>query len=560
MNARQVRSTMLALCLVVPLLVSCSTGSVAADDRAALETLFRDAWPADQPGGAVLIKKGDEVVLRAGHGLADVEMGVAITPDMVFRVGSVTKQFTAALIMQLVEEGKVAIDAPITDYLPDYDTHDATVTVEHLLTHTSGIPSYTGLPDFFDQVRADRTPEEMVDLWEELELEFAPGTDWRYNNSGYFLLGMIIEAVTGQSYQEALQERIFTPLGMTSSYYGEHDRIIPKRVEGYAGGSDGYVNAPYLSMTQPYAAGSMLSTVDDLAVWQQALEAGKVVSAESLEVMWRAHRLPDGDNTDYGYGFQIGEHAGHQIVRHGGGINGFAAQLTTVPDQDIVVAVLTNHTGAEVSPTRLAALATARLLGESIPTEEVEIAADKLDDYVGVYRIDEETTRAVNQRDGKLLTLRTGNETWSTAVAGGEDLFFYPTGTNYFTFERDAEGKVVAMLMHDFAATPERAVLTDEPVPEAAETVDVAVEAMERLVGDYQLMPEFVLSIFIEDGALLSRGTGQDAIPLLAESELEWIAPQVGARLIFTPDADGAVTSVTLRQGGQEIVGPRVDQ
>jgi len=266
----------------------------------------------------------------------------------------------------LVEEGKLALDARIETYLPDCPTHGLRITLEHLLAHTSGIRSYTELPDFFATERLDRSVSEMIALFSHEPMEFVPGFRWKYSNSGYFLLGAIIEAVTGQTWADFLQERIFTPLGMTGTFAADHERIIPRRVPGYAADPNrgGWTNAAYLSMTQPYAAGAMLATVDDLARWDAALRSGKLVAPTSLARAWTPVALNDGSSSGYGYGWSVGAWQGSPVISHDGGINGFLSEVIHCPQEEVYVAILTNSAGGRPGPGAVARKAAALAMGK----------------------------------------------------------------------------------------------------------------------------------------------------------------------------------------------------
>ena len=181
--------------------------------------------------------------------MADIELNVPMQSDMVFRIGSITKQFTAVCILQLMEQGKLGLQDEITKFIPDYPTQAHKITIEHLLTHTSGIMSYTGMKNFQDIIRKDMKPEEIIDFFKNQPMEFAPGSKWNYNNSGYFLLGYIIEKVSGKTYPQYLEENIFKPLGMTNSFYGSNNKIIRNRASGYQPANEGTVNADIMSMT-----------------------------------------------------------------------------------------------------------------------------------------------------------------------------------------------------------------------------------------------------------------------------------------------------------------------
>src|SRR6185503_9443899 len=249
--------------------------------------------------GSVLVAEHGKVIYKKGLGLANMEWDIPNSTETRFRLGSITKQFTATLILQLVAQGKIKLDGKLSDYLPNYrkDVGEK-VTVHQLLNHTSGIPSYTGLPNFMNDVsRNPYTVDDFVAKYASNNLEFEPGSKFSYNNSGYFLLGAIIEKVTGQPYDKVLKEKIFDPLGMKNTGYDRARTLIEKRAAGYVKTPEGYINAPYLDMSIPYAAGSLYSTVEDLYLWDQALYTDRVLTAQSKEVMFKPNL------SDYAYGW-----------------------------------------------------------------------------------------------------------------------------------------------------------------------------------------------------------------------------------------------------------------
>lgn len=343
MRKHPVRSAALTLFSAL-VLFAFQSAALAQDQAKKIEDLLSLAHKYRQFNGTALVAQNGKVIYKGAFGLANMEWNIPNTPETKFRLGSITKQFTAVLTMQLVEEGKLKLDGKLSDYLPDYrkDIGDK-VTVHHLLTHTSGIPSYTGQPGFFENV--SRNPYKVVDFVKQYasgNLEFEPGSKFAYNNSGYFLLGAIIERVTGKSYEAVLKEKIFDPVGMKNTGYDNHDPLIEKRASGYAKTLDGYRNAPYLDMSIPYAAGSMYSTVDDLYLWDQALYTDKVLSAKSKELMYK----PFLDNYAYGWVItnasykQDGQPV--QSIRHGGGINGFTTMIVRLVNQKNLIVVLDN--------------------------------------------------------------------------------------------------------------------------------------------------------------------------------------------------------------------------
>ena len=323
------------------------TGSLAADDKpGAIESLLKRHHELGAFNGAALVAENGKVIFKNGFGLADFEWKIENAPDTKFRLGSITKQFTATLVLQLVEQGKLSLDTPLGVALPYYrqDT-GAQVTIHHLLNHTSGIPSYTGQPKFSSEVSRD--PYEVRDFVLKYcsgELEFEPGAKYRYNNSGYFLLGAILEQVTGKSYAEVLEERILSPVGMRATGYDLAAPLLDRRARAYERSLRGVRNAPYLDMSLPFAAGALYSTVEDLYLWDQALYADQVLPKPARERMFTPNL------EKYGYGWVIDKQpigpgkAERLVVGHGGGINGFNTLIRRVP-KDRHLVVLLNNTG-----------------------------------------------------------------------------------------------------------------------------------------------------------------------------------------------------------------------
>lgn len=467
-------NTLLSTCRVAPAITTLAGIALLAASSAAasqakasspvspaapFERVMKDAYPADKPGAAVIVVKDGKTLFRKAYGMANLELGVPLQPDMVFRLGSITKQFTAAAILMLAEEGKLSVQDRIEKHLPGYPTHGHTITIEHLLTHTSGIQSYTGMPGWMnDRIMAPMKPQEIIDGFKKEPMNFAPGERYAYNNSGYILLGAIIEKLSGKSYEAFVKERIFDPLGMTSSYYDNSEPIIKRRAAGYTGDAKEPRNARYLSMTQPYAAGSLASTVDDLARWDQALAAGKVLKPESLAQAWKPFVLKSGEPTTYGYGWGPGKLRGRRSIAHGGGIFGFSTFAMSLPDDKVYVAVLCNSDSPATDPGFLARKLAALAAGDPFPEwTEVKVDSAILERYAGVYRIDANSTRTVTVKDGRLYTQRSGAQLLA-ARASSPTEFFYAQSFTHFRFVVDASGRATEMLMYqDGAAEAQRA-------------------------------------------------------------------------------------------------------
>ena len=356
-------------------------------------------------GMSVAVVKGRDTLLMKGYGFADVENQLPATPQTVFRIGSITKQFTSSAIMQLVQEGKLNLDDDITKYGLTFPTHGRKILLRHLLNHTSGIPSYTDVGNRFGTVmRLDLTHDSLIAVIARDSLQFEPGTHFYYNNTGYFMLGMIIEKVTGKKYDDWLAERLFTPNALAGSTYCDTKKLIPRRAQGYDKGANGFTNSDFLSMDLPYAAGSLCSTVGDLVSWTTQLHAGRIVNATSFREMTTPVKLPSGRPMSYGFGLTTDTAGNHRVISHGGGINGFISSLAHYPDDSLTVVVLANTSPA---PSDAVADALARaVLGVARrvpqPPKDLPTTAEQRAKYVGRY--------ALTRPDGSKVGVRIYDE------------------------------------------------------------------------------------------------------------------------------------------------------
>ena len=418
---------------------ACANPAFQKQAQAAIEAYDR----GNVFSGAVLVAVDGKPVLRQGVGLADRELGVANTPQTKFRVGSITKQFTATAILQLQEAGKLSIDDPISKYYADSPPAWSKITLRHLLTHSSGIPTYTALPGFFDrEARQPHTPEQLIKLTRDKPLEFEPGKGYAYDNSGYILLGYVVEKVSGQSYADYVQQHIFTALGMTSSGYDSATRIIPGRASGYERGPDGIHNAPFLDMSVPYAAGSLYSTVDDMLLWDQAIYSAKLLKPESLKAM----------STDYGhkygFGFVVDQNWGQDRIWHNGGINGFTASFQRYPKAHVTTVALNNLGGGATD--KLASDLAGLCLGADVyPKEVAQGAAAAVQRYAGDYQYEGAPTALKLEANGDALILRGAgpDPVAASYYPEGGGKFFARVNSAQIAFQTGPDGKVSGYTM-----------------------------------------------------------------------------------------------------------------
>jgi len=548
----------LLIAFASPAVAEPTTQHPAAQVVSELDRLLAARFPLDGPGAAVVLVKDGRVIFRKGYGMANLELKNPMQPDMVFEIGSITKQFTSTAILMLVEQGKISLDDDLHKYLPDYPDKGTKISIENLLTHTSGIKSYTNDLKWMSMWRQDMTVQQIIDLTKDDPLEFPPGTKWKYDNTGYILLGAIIEKVSGLSYADYIRKNIFEPLGMKHSYYGSNSAVIPGRASGYSKDGGNWVNARYLSMTQPYAAGSLMSSVDDLAIWDAAISAGKLLSKASWDRAFTPYKLANGDDTHYGYGWSVDAYDGHSIIRHNGGIFGYVSEVARLPNDHVFVALLTNSDGHDFDTGFLATELAAVAIGDPY-REPVKVKLDprEFDSYTGVYRNRDQTLGTVRREGDRLFAQRAGLPRLEIFAYSDHEFFFKDSFVR-LAFEKDASGNIAALVISRPNGAKERATRTIEPLPSAPVEIKVAPDLLRRYVGDYQLSPGFVLTVTLEGEQLMSQATGQQKVAIFPASDSEFFLKVVNAQISFITDASGHVEKLILHQGGRDTPGPKV--
>lgn len=532
--------------------------SISKAQTAEIDRLLAETFKADRNGAAVMVTHKGKTLYHKAFGMANLELDVPMRPEHVFRIGSVTKQFTAAAILKLAEEGKLNIQDELTQFLPDYPTHGKKITVEHLLTHTSGIQSYTDMPEWDPAThRKDFTPEELINYFKDKPMNFDPGTEFRYNNSGYVLLGYIIEKASGKTYGEYIRDAFFKPLGMKNSYYGDTEPLIKNRAAGYSQGDvEGtLVNSPFLSMTQPYAAGSLLSTVEDLNIWSQALHGGKVLQPASYQAMITPYKLSSGAPNRYAYGLQLGNLLGSLTIEHSGGIHGFLSDMVYLPKEELCVAILTNCDCEP--PSNLTARVAALLTNKPFQPEKIKVDAQQLEQYVGVYENEVKEQRYIRLENGQLTSQRSGGTKFNL-FANGPDQFFFENSFARIRFEKDKAGKkVIQAIVDDRSSANQQWTKTDKPLPAARSEISLSEAQLKAFEGEYELAPGFSIKVTREGTQLFGQATGQPRFEMFPESPTRFFLKVVEADIEFYPDEKGMVSKMVLFQGGAEMPGMR---
>lgn len=552
-----------------------------------LDELINTYLKYGQFNGSVLVAQEGEVIYKKGFGWANMEWDIPNTPDTKHRLGSITKQFTAMLILQLAEDGKLDLHAPITTYLPDYpEKTGKQITTHHLLVHSSGIPNYTALPGFFEnQSRDPYGPEAFVELFKDKELDFTPGKQFNYSNSGYFLLGVIIEKLTGKTYEQMLHDNILGPLGMDDTGFDHHADILKNRATGYEKRGRDFVNSAYLDMSIPYSAGSMYSTVEDLYLWDQALYTNKLLTKEYMKLFFQPDDLPAYGGMNYAYGWLIGEEAiGNteetlSVTTHGGGINGFNTNISrSISDQSLVV--LLNNTGsAPLNDITVAIWAIindkeyempkkslAYELGGIIEVEGMEAGLAFYEANKGIddFHLSENEMNQIGYRLMQNDKLEEAKQVFKLNInAFPESFNVYDSYAEALMNMGETEA-AIANYRRSVEMNPGNQNGLDMLEKLGADTSDlmeeikIPEEVLESYVGKYELMPNFIITVTKEGQQMKAQATGQPIFDIFPKSENVFYLKVVAAQVTFNKGEDGTTESLTLLQGGQEITGKRL--
>ena len=425
-------------CLSALALVLFTAVTAFAQDTARMEQVIESHAAAGTFMGTVLVARDGKVVLDKAYGMANIEWDIPNAPTTKFRLGSITKQFTAAAILLLEERGKLKIDDRIKTYLPDIPMSWERITVNNLLTHTSGIPNFTALSEYNAAKGRATTVDGTLATLRDKVLDFGPGEKMSYSNSGYLVLGSIIEKVSGQTYETFVAENFFTPLGMKDSGYDSNTQIIKRRASGYNRIPAGYVNAGYIHMSVPHAAGALYSTTEDLLKWEEALFGGKVVSKASLDRMLTPFK------NNYALGLTVWLENGRRVIAHGGSIDGFNTHMAYYPDTRTVVIVLSNVAGPV--PGVIGGQLSAIMHGEAVTLtserKEITLPAAALSKYAGVYALAPAVTLTVALEGDQLTTQLTGQGKLPI-YAQSETMFFLKVVDAQLEFAADASSVVL---------------------------------------------------------------------------------------------------------------------
>jgi len=522
-----------------------------------IDNLFQEATEGDSAGAAVLIAKDGEILYQKAFGFANMEERSPVTPETKFRIGSITKQFAAAAILKLQEDGLLTVSDRLSKFIPDFPRGDE-VTIHHLLTHTSGIHSFTSGPEFHKTVAEKVDPEDMIETIEQKEFDFDPGEKWLYNNSGYFILGYIVQKVSGESFGEYLRKHFFDPLEMSNTGIHSWDLELENEAVGYSYENGKYQEAIKWDMSRAGGAGALYSTVGDLYRWNEAIFNGKLLNESSLKAAFTPVELNDGSEASamgakYGYGWMFLEVRGLKEIQHGGGFDGFNAYLTRYPEQNFTVAVLTNC--APPRPPKegsvgLISAAGARAIAyiylwdqmEAMPIykEDTTVAKDVYDDYAGRYDYGSAILEVT--REGDQIFAQLAGQPKFEIFPSSENEFFWKVVDAQITFVRNEEGQVVHAIHHQGGME----IKAPKVGEEAPAEVDPAI--YDAYVGQYDF-GRAAMTISKEEGRLFAQMSGQTKFEIFPRSETEFFWKIIKAQITFVKDEKGEVHKALFRQG-----------
>ena len=528
-----------------------------------VESLFSGLVKSDSAGAAVLVAQNGRVLFEKGYGLADVEKHAAATPETKFRIGSITKQFTAAAILKLQEEGKLSVNDKLSKFIPDYPRGDE-VTIHHLLTHTSGIHSYTSKPEFMESVTAPAKTDAHIQSFKNDPYDFDPGRKWLYNNSGYFLLGYIIEKVSGESYGDFLRKKFFDPLAMKNTGVHASTAVLEHEALGYQFEDGKFKRALNWDMSKAGGAGALYSTVGDLHRWNEGVFNGKVLKEPTLKAAFTPVVTGDGDTTQpkesgYGYGWSIQKQRGLQEIAHGGGLHGFASYLLRLPKENFTVVVLANCAPPPpgVDPTGLAHEVSELYLGEKLASRETpkidtKVSPKALDAVIGRYDYGMGILTVMKEGD-KVFAQLTGQPKFEI-FPKSETEFFWKVVEAEVSFVKNDKGEVTKAIHKQGGQT------INAPRMEDAKEAKVEPKAFDAYVGRYDYGGgKAVMTITREGNRLFAQLTGQPKFEVFPKSETEFFWKVVNAQVTFVKDKSGKVTKAIHEQSGQKLDAPRME-
>lgn len=574
------------LLFVALFLFGFNSTSIAQTKSDQLDQLLQKYYEYGKFNGSILVSFEDEILLNSGYGFANMEWEQNNAANTKHRLGSITKQFTAMLILQLAEKGDLDLHKPISTYLPDYPKKvGQVVTAHNLLTHSAGIPNYTAIPSFIQSYSMDAfSPVEFLDFFKDLDLEFEPGTQFNYSNSGYFLLGYLLEELTDMSYEDLLIQRIFEPLGMKNTGYDSHSAIIRNRAVGYEKSRRSYINSRYLDMSVPFAAGSMYSTTEDLAIWDAALYTTKLLNEKYMNLFLAPHQETE-EGFFYGYGWGHGDlPIGTSsdlatVISHDGGINGFNTRITKIKADKALIVMLNNTGAAPLRDIENAILAILYDKSFNEPKEslarETGILAEE-GKYAAAIKFFEANLKNeeyeflesdINELGYQFLKVK---DMKGAARVFEANMERFPESFNVYDSYAEAmlySGKrkqAIKYYERSLELNPNnqngKDMLARMGVSYTEQSlVKLSSADMDLYVGTYDMGQGFLIKVFQKDNTLFADATGQGTFELQPISEAKFLALGINANLSFLSEDGNRITGLHVVHSEMDVKGKKID-
>lgn len=544
----------------LPLCLSLISGMAMSDvpsvEEKAVEYLTKST-KGESHGVALLLARDGKIIFQRGFGFADVEKKISVTPTTKFRIGSVTKQFTATAMLKLAEEKKLTLDDPLAKYFPDIP-HAGEIKLHQLLTHVSGIRSFTDRVDFLQKVIKPIEPSALIASMKDDKPDFEPGKGFHYNNSAYFLAGEIVAKVSGISFAAYLEETFFKPLGMKNTGIYKNESPPAEAAKGYSVVDGKPQPALEWDMSWAGGAGALYSTVEDLFLWSEALHGGKILNADSYKRLTTPVVLPKGvDGMSYGFGLVVADIHGLPTFGHGGGLNGWSSDLVYYPAQRTTIAVLTNALPPKsgLEPAVISQNLAEKFLAAEIkklPAAKVDASVDPKTFAAFVGRYDYKTAiLTVTVEKDRLFAQLTGQEKYEIFPKGPGEFFWKVTKAEVKFLTND-KGEITAAEHRQGGNTFKAARLPDAP------EVKLTDAELDAILGDYEYSPKMILTVTRQDKQIFAKMTGQPVAPIFPKSATEFEWKIVPASIEFVKNADGKVTKGIHSQGGQKIEARKV--
>jgi CubicO group peptidase (beta-lactamase class C family) len=508
------------------------------------------------PGVAVLVAQDGKILYKKAFGFADLEKKVKESTETKFRIGSITKQFTAAAILKLQEENKLSVTDKLSKYFPDFPRGEE-VTLDHLLTHTSGIHSYTDKNEFLQKVVTPVKNDSLLNFFKNDPYDFNPGDEYRYNNSGFFLLGYIIEKVSGKSYAQYLKDTFFDPLKMNNTGVHASTLTLTNEAKGYVKSGGKYEKALNWDMSWAGGAGALYSTVGDLFLWNEALYNGKVLNDKSLAAAFTSVKLNNGKvppSGEYGYGLVLRKYRDLGVIEHGGGLHGFISQLSRLPEQKFTVVILTNISPPEVdmNANDIAQFYFWEKMAKQRSYSTQSYVGQDLKQYEGRYDFRNGAIMTVTSEKNELFAQLSGQSRFPI-FPSAPDEFFWKVVDARIKFNRNEQGQVTG---GHFVQNGNE---MDVPKMKEEKIISIDPALYKNYTGKYDYGNNFHITVTTENNKIFAQGTNQPRLEIFPVSEKEFVVMDINARITFIEGADGKVSKLNLDMGGQKKDAPKIE-